>query len=162
MSVVVDYVMSSLKRDERRALANHFLSHKTLSDDSEMQMLLDELNDEEQKAIKEAVLQNTRTVQRYDVLRDVAHDGEVCVHCGGGDVVRHGTNRERQRFQCKECERFFTELTDTPLDGCRKLETFAKFTNRDTSKTVRALADDYGISPHTVLRWKHIEEQIDC
>lgn len=162
MSTITSYVSTGLTRKERRKLANHFMGRETLPDDSEMQAFLDDLDDDEKEAVEDVVMQDVRVVQQYDILYEIARDGDKCVHCGGDDVVRFGLSGGRQRFKCHECGKFFTEFTNTPLGMCKKPEKFAQFTDRDKSKTVRDLADEYDISTQTVIRWKRIEEQLNC
>lgn len=47
-------------------------------------------------------------------------DGIHCPHCNGADVIRRGkddTQPERQRYECKTCQKRFDDLTDTVFEG---------------------------------------------
>jgi len=47
-------------------------------------------------------------------------DGVRCVKCSGRSVIRHGhddTQRQRQRYRCKDCDARFDDLTGTALAG---------------------------------------------
>ncbi len=44
------------------------------------------------------------------------HDGVRCPKCGSSHVAKRGfdeTQRDRQRYQCGDCEREFDDLTGT-------------------------------------------------
>ena len=47
-------------------------------------------------------------------------DGVMCPHCESPEITKQGrdeTQPERQRYQCKSCERRFDDLTDTIFAG---------------------------------------------
>ena len=47
-------------------------------------------------------------------------DGVMCPHCDSPEITKQGrdeTQPERQRYQCKSCERRFDDLTDTLFAG---------------------------------------------
>jgi transposase-like protein len=47
-------------------------------------------------------------------------DGVVCPHCKSHETIRRGkddTQTERQRYQCKGCEKRFDDLTGTVFEG---------------------------------------------
>jgi len=47
-------------------------------------------------------------------------DGIRCPHCDGEEVSKrglHSTQKARQRYECRSCERQFDDLTETVLEG---------------------------------------------
>ena len=47
-------------------------------------------------------------------------EGTVCPHCGSRDTIRRGKDDrqpERQRYQCKACQKRFDDLTGTVFEG---------------------------------------------
>jgi transposase-like protein len=47
-------------------------------------------------------------------------DGVNCPHCGSPDTIRRGKDDkqpERQRYQCKRCDKRFDDLTGTVFEG---------------------------------------------
>ena len=47
-------------------------------------------------------------------------DGVTCPHCHGTNVKRHGRDerqRDRQRYVCSTCHRYFDDLTDTIFES---------------------------------------------
>jgi transposase-like protein len=43
--------------------------------------------------------------------------GVGCVHCGSKSVKRNGKYRTRQRYLCKDCNKTFNDMTNTPFSG---------------------------------------------
>ena len=47
-------------------------------------------------------------------------DKVTCPHCGSPEIIRRGkddTQPERQRYQCKSCDKRFDDLTGTVFEG---------------------------------------------
>jgi transposase-like protein len=57
----------------------------------------------------------------FTTVRDMRWpDGVTCPHCDSPEITQQGrddTQPERQRYQCKACERRFDDLTDTIFAG---------------------------------------------
>jgi len=57
----------------------------------------------------------------YEVIRELRwSDGVKCPHCGGTHYKRHGyhnTCEHRHRYQCKGCQKYFDDLTNTVFEG---------------------------------------------
>jgi transposase-like protein len=57
----------------------------------------------------------------FQIVRELRWpDGVCCPHCESNTVVKHGrdeTQPERQRYQCRSCNRYFDDLTDTIFEG---------------------------------------------
>ena len=57
----------------------------------------------------------------FATVRDMRWpDGVRCPHCDSPEITKQGrddTQPERQRYQCKSCERRFDDLTDTIFAG---------------------------------------------
>ncbi len=57
----------------------------------------------------------------YEILRSVRWDGGLmCPHCSSGSVVKNGVdvkNKEVQHYKCKDCGRYFDDLTNTIFMG---------------------------------------------
>ncbi len=57
----------------------------------------------------------------FATVRDMRWpDGVQCPACGSPDIIKQGrdeTQPERQRYQCKSCDRRFDDLTDTIFAG---------------------------------------------
>lgn len=57
----------------------------------------------------------------YEKIRELRwSEGVVCPHCGSGSHKRHGhhnTCEHRYRYQCKACQKYFDDLTNTVFQG---------------------------------------------
>ena len=57
----------------------------------------------------------------YEIVRSERWtDGVSCPHCSSKQVTkrgRHNSEKARQRYQCKGCERQFDDLTNTVFEG---------------------------------------------
>ena len=57
----------------------------------------------------------------YQTIRDMRWpDGVICPHCSSKSVIKNGrddTQSHRQRYECKECQQRFDDLTDTIFAG---------------------------------------------
>ncbi len=80
---------------------------------------------------------------------------EVCIHCGGNQVIRWGRPRGKQRWRCKACHRTFSRFTNTPREGLRHRERWAEFAAALLDgATVHQIAERCGIDPSTAHRWR--------
>nr|VFK06547.1 MAG: Transposase [Candidatus Kentron sp. H] len=57
----------------------------------------------------------------FHTVRELRWSDRVgCAHCGSDTVVKHGrdeTRSERQRYHCRNCNRYFDDLTGTIFEG---------------------------------------------
>lgn len=57
----------------------------------------------------------------YAVVREMRwSDGVRCPHCESGKIKKrgfHNQQSQRQRYECRECERQFDDLTGTIFEG---------------------------------------------
>lgn len=57
----------------------------------------------------------------YDTVRQERWpNGVTCPHCDSSQVAkrgRHSTHKDRQRYQCRACQRQFDDLTGTVFEG---------------------------------------------
>lgn len=66
----------------------------------------------------QALVSNESCFQKVRELR--WPDGVACPHCGSKATLKRGkdeTQPERQRYECKDCQRRFDDLTGTVLEG---------------------------------------------
>jgi transposase-like protein len=57
----------------------------------------------------------------YEKVRELRWaEGVKCPHCGSSSYRRHGhhnTTEHRLRYQCKDCERYYDDLSGTVFEG---------------------------------------------
>lgn len=82
--------------------------------------------------------------------------GLACPHCSSPSVIGHGKYRDRQRYKCKECNRTFNDLTNTPMHRTHYPTKFIKFMEcmiKGYSLYRSALI--VGVTLVTVFYWRH-------
>lgn len=65
-----------------------------------------------------ALIDNAKCYETVRALR--WPDGITCAHCDSKEVIKHGhdeTQPERQKYLCKDCGRYFDDLTHTVFAG---------------------------------------------
>jgi transposase-like protein len=67
------------------------------------------------------ILGITDDAKCYEMVRQLRWpDGPRCPHCGSTNLVKQGrdeTEPQRQRYECRSCDRRFDDLTDTIFAG---------------------------------------------
>jgi len=54
----------------------------------------------------------------YEIVRKLRWvDGVCCPFCHSGNVIKHGTDGHCQKYLCKDCSRYFDDLTNTIFSG---------------------------------------------
>jgi len=82
--------------------------------------------------------------------------GFSCPHCGGTHVVRYGKFKGRQRYQCKDCIKTFSDLTDTPLARTRYPDKWIRFIDcMLQGLPLRQSAKILGVTHVTLFYWRH-------
>ncbi|GGG15554.1 transposase [Paenibacillus albidus] len=82
--------------------------------------------------------------------------GIACVHCGSTSVKRNGKYKTRQRFLCKDCNKTFNDMTNTPFSGSRYPEKWIKFMEMMVEGyTLPKIAKRLDIHISTAFYWRH-------
>ena len=76
----------------------------------------------------------------------------VCVHCGGGDVVRNGKTRNgKQKLKCKDCGRASREERQGPRYSEEQKETILRaYLERPSMRGIQRI---FGVSRQTLGDW---------
>ena len=82
--------------------------------------------------------------------------GPACPRCQGLDVVRYGKRGPVQRYKCKACRCYFTDLTGSVLHGIRRRDRWLDFCLcMAEGLSVRDTAERIGICKNTAFAWRH-------
>jgi transposase-like protein len=93
---------------------------------------------------------------QLEVIKFFERALDACPHCHHGDAYKWGTSKGRQRYRCKSCHKTYNALTGSVLNGLRKPELWAQYSDTMTqTKTLRKAAEECGISLPTAFRWRH-------
>lgn len=69
-----------------------------------------------------------KITKQLKTIREVRFaSGMACVHCGSTSVKRIGKYRSRQRYLCKDCNKTFNDMTNTPFSDSRYPEKWVKY-----------------------------------
>lgn len=83
---------------------------------------------------------------------------QVCPHCGSIQIVKNGhTKSNRQKYRCKDCNKNFSDTTNTIAYRSRKSYQEWEKVISDTldQKPLRQTAEMTGLSTTTVFAWRH-------
>jgi transposase-like protein len=82
--------------------------------------------------------------------------GPTCPRCRGLNVVRYGKRGAVQRYKCKSCPFYFTDLTGSVLHRIRRRDLWLDFCLcMVEGLSVRETAKILGICKNTAFAWRH-------
>ena len=91
-----------------------------------------------------------------DLLKSMLPKEIACPRCHSKEVIKYGRRKGIQRYNCKRCTKYFTELTGTPFEGLHLREEFLEFSLcMIQGLSVRASAGKAGVSKNTAFNWRH-------
>lgn len=91
-----------------------------------------------------------------DLLKSMLPKEIACPRCHSKEVIKYGRRKGIQRYNCKRCTKYFTELTSTPFEGLHLREEFLEFSLcMIQGLSVRASAGKAGVSKNTAFNWRH-------
>lgn len=114
----------------------------------EQEQLLNELLQEQE--LKGHVLENAR--------QDVANTNQrkPCPHCHSEKVYKRGKQKGMQMYQCRECTKWYSETTGTPLwDIKLKHKWQAYLRCMQQGMAIKKIAKELNISIQTSFDWRH-------
>jgi transposase-like protein len=83
-------------------------------------------------------------------------NGNQCPHCKSRNVKSNGKYKNRKRYQCKECKKYFNDLTNTPFGGMHNHEKVKKYLQcMLEGSSIRQAAKIVGIAVSTSFKWRH-------
>jgi transposase-like protein len=90
-------------------------------------------------------------------IRDLAKpEGQVCPSCESKEIVRYGKPKGIQKYKCKRCRTYFTDLTGTVMHRTRLRGKWLQYLALMTEGlSVRQAARLLGISKNTAFAWRH-------
>ncbi|MDM5221098.1 IS1595 family transposase [Peribacillus sp. NJ11] len=122
-----------------------------------------ELTKTQQMALFEAIKQDLfpEDPDKIDkLLRSIREarfaSGIGCVHCGSTSVKRNGKYRSRQRYLCKDCNKTFNDMTNTPFSGSKYPEKWVSYIELMVEGyTLPKIAKRLKIHISTAFYWRH-------
>jgi transposase-like protein len=79
-----------------------------------------------------------------------------CPHCGTSRVNKRGKQRGVQMYQCKDCTKWFSSTTGTPLWDIKRKDKWQAYLNcMQQGMSIKKTAKEVGISIQTSFDWRH-------
>jgi transposase-like protein len=121
------------------------------------------LNQENNKKISISNLKNINIPQFLETLsiennsKIQTHiNGKLCPYCHSRKIDSKGNYKNRKRYVCRECGKYFNDLTNSPFSGLHDHEKVKKYlTCMIEGYSIRKAASIVGISVSTSFRWRH-------
>ena len=90
-------------------------------------------------------------------LRDARFSkGFVCPHCASKAIKRHGFFNERQRYKCKDCNKTFSDTTNTVITGTHYPDKWLAYVEcMLQGMSLRKIAEQLKIHVSTAFFWRH-------
>jgi transposase-like protein len=83
---------------------------------------------------------------------------KLCPRCGSSNFIKNGKNRlNKQRYVCKDCDRIFSDMTNSPLSYTKKPpEQWIKYMKcMSEGLSIRKSATIVKINRNTAFHWRH-------
>jgi transposase-like protein len=83
---------------------------------------------------------------------------KLCPRCGSSSFIKNGKNRlSKQRYVCKDCDRIFSDMTNSPLSYTKKPpEQWIKYIKcMSEGLSIRKSAEIVKINRNTAFHWRH-------
>ena len=79
-----------------------------------------------------------------------------CPHCANTDVYKRGKQRGVQMYQCKECKKWYSETTGTPLYDIKLKTKWQSYLRcMEQGMPIKKIAKEIGVSIQTSFDWRH-------
>ncbi len=79
-----------------------------------------------------------------------------CPHCKSSNVYKRGQQRGVQMYQCKECSKWYSETTGTPLYDIKLKNKWQSYLRcMEQGMPIKKIAKELNISIQTSFDWRH-------
>lgn len=86
----------------------------------------------------------------------VVRKKKPCPYCKSSNVYKRGKQNEVQMYPCRECIKWYSETTGTPLYDIKlKLKWPAYLRCMEQGMPIKKIAKEIGISIQTSFDWRH-------
>ncbi|MCT4616258.1 MAG: IS1595 family transposase [Marinifilaceae bacterium] len=94
--------------------------------------------------------------KRVSYILETPERDLICPFCKSINYIKWGKRNDMQRYLCKDCNKTFNSLTNTPLARLRRKGHWLAFSNcLKEGLSVRKAASECGIHKNTSFRWRH-------
>jgi len=79
-----------------------------------------------------------------------------CPHCQSKSVYKRGSQKGVRMYSCKDCKRWYSETTGTPLSGIQLKDKWQGYLHcMEQGMPIKKIAKELGISIQTSFDWRH-------
>jgi len=79
-----------------------------------------------------------------------------CPHCNSGKIYKRGKQKGVQMYQCRECSKWYSETTGTPLWDIKLKPKWQSYLRcMEQGMSIKKIAREIGISIQTSFDWRH-------
>ena len=100
-----------------------------------------ELTHHQRKQLEKVLKQQSDELKVLELIETSFEAKNACPCCGGVKLYRHGVVNGLQRYYCRQCQKTFNALTETPLarlrDKAKRLDYLAAMAGIQDCSTVR-------------------------
>ncbi len=90
------------------------------------------------------------------VLSDLPREKKPCPYCQSISVYKRGKQNGVQMYNCKDCKRWYSETTGTPLSGIKLKDKWQSYLHcMEQGMTIKKIAKELEISIQTSFDWRH-------
>ena len=126
---------------------------------SELKKEIQSLSAEERKQLLSDL--NIEHYEKGDYVSKVLNEKEnktpiSCPHCYSTEVISRGSHKRVKRYQCKECNKYFSGNYGTALHGIHKKDKWQQYIEcMNEQLSLKKAAEKVGISYRTSFIWRH-------
>lgn len=79
-----------------------------------------------------------------------------CIYCKSTSIYKRGKKAGNQQYQCRDCDRYFSNTTGSSLHGIKKLEKFQQYLQCFLKGySLDKICEEIKISKQTSFDWRH-------
>ncbi|MBC8062221.1 MAG: IS1595 family transposase [Clostridiaceae bacterium] len=84
------------------------------------------------------------------------NENMCCPHCKSDNIIKNGKYKRKQRFICKDCDKNFNSLTNTPISMSHMADKWPLFIEcLIKGLSLRASEAEIGVTYVTLFYWRH-------
>jgi transposase-like protein len=119
-----------------------------------------ELSSDKQETILSQLLllreTSTPILEKVEMEAEDSSYRKPCPHCKSSNIYKRGKQKGVQMYQCKECSKWYSQTTGTPLWDIKKKEKWQHYLQcMQQGMSIKKTAKEVGISIQTSFDWRH-------
>lgn len=89
-------------------------------------------------------------------------DKVTCIHCGSENVIKKGSLRKAQKYHCKDCDKYFNDLTDTIFANHKLTIPQMFYIIKNMNKPTTQISEELDAAYSSILNFVHeVQDYVD-